>query len=176
MLKDYSLQIKKNIAVLMHIIFLTLAVAGISVMYLNSQIGMGVSWLRDSRYDETEQFQAQFQQDLDNIFEYVSYRDVFETDGTLDLSREMFSITRDGPEIIYTLEEVLRYAKSQGFYLNDQFEVVNDMFLYNNAATSQDCLVNWRAYSTDQKLSEPGDAYTSLLELAKEVLYCLSSY
>lgn len=176
MLKDYSLQIKKNIAVLLHIIFLTLAVAGISVMYLNSQIGMGISWLRDSRYDETEQFQAQFQQDLDNIFDYVSYRDVFETDGTLDLSREMFSITRDGPEIIYTLEEVLRYAKSQGFYLNDQFEVVNDMFLYNNAATSQDCLVNWRAYSTDQKLSEPGDAYTSLLELAKEVLHCLSSY
>lgn len=176
MLKDYSLQIKKNIAVLMHIIFLTLAIGGISIMYLNSQVGAGISWLRDSRYDDTAQFQAQFQQDLDNIFDYVSYRDVFETDGTLDLSKQMFSITRDGPELIYTLEEVLRYAKSQGFYLNDQFEVVNDMFLYNNATTSQNCLVNWRAYSTDQKLSEPGDAYTSLLELSKEVLNCLSSY
>lgn len=176
MLKDYSMQIKKHIAVFLHIMFLTLAVVGISVMYLNSQIGSGISWLLDRRYDETDQFQAQFQQDLDQIFEYVSYRDVFETDGTLDLSQEMFSITRDGPEIIYNLEEVLRYAKSQGFYLNDRFEVVNDMFFYDNAATSQDCLVNWRAYSTDQKLSEPGDAYTSLLELSKEVLNCLSCY
>ncbi len=176
MLKDYSMQLKKNIAVLLHLMFLTLAVAGISVMYLNTQIGSGISWLKDRRYEESDQFQAQFQQDLDNIFDYVSYRDVFETDGSLDLSREMFSITRDGPEIIYTLEEVLRYAKSQGFYLNDRFEVVNDMFLYDNAATSTDCLVNWRAYSTDQKLTEPGDAYTSLLELSKEVLHCLSCY
>ncbi len=176
MLKDYSMQVRKNIAVLLHIIFLTLAIAGISVMYLNSQIGSGISWLMDNKYDETEQFQAQFQEDLNLIFEYVSYRDVFETNGALDLSREMFSITRNGPEIIYSLEEVLRYAKSQGFYLNDHFEVINDMFLYDQAATSRDCLVNWRAYSTDQKLSEPGDAYTSLLELSKEVLYCLSVY
>ena len=37
-LKDYSMRIKKNIAVLLHIIFLTLALGGISVMYLNTQI------------------------------------------------------------------------------------------------------------------------------------------
>lgn len=176
-LKDYSTQIRKNIAVLLHIIFLTLAVAGISVMYLNTQIGSGISWLRDRDYDDSDQFQAQFQQDLNNIFQYVSYRDVFETDGTLDLSREMFSVTRDdGPEVIYTLEEVLRYAKSQGYYLNDRFEVVNDLFIYDNASTTKDQKINWRAYMTDQKMTEPGDAYTSLLDLSKEVLGCLSAY
>ena len=51
----------------------------------------------------------------------------------------MFSITRnDGPEIIYTLEEVLRYARSQGFYLNSDFDVVNDLLVYDNAATAKD--------------------------------------
>ena len=44
-LKDYSMRIRKNIAVLLHIIFLTLAVGGISVMYLTGQIGSGLSWV-----------------------------------------------------------------------------------------------------------------------------------
>ncbi len=176
-LKDYSMRIKKNIAVLLHIIFLTLALGGISVMYLNTQIGSGISWLRDRKFEDSPQFQAQFQADLDLIFDYVAYRDLFETDGSLDLSQQMFSVSRgEGPEIIYTLEEVLRYAKSQGFYLNDQFEVVNDMFIYDNASTTRDQKVNWRAYDPDATLSEPGDAYTSLLDLSKEVLNCLSQY
>jgi len=127
-LKDYSLQIKKNIAVLLHIIFLTLAVAGISVIYLHSQIGSGISWLLDRNYDDSDQFQEQFQKDLDSIFQYVTYRDIFETDGSLDLSRKMFTVSRNDSELTYTLEEVLRYAKSQGFYLDDNFQVVNDVF------------------------------------------------
>lgn len=176
-LKDYSMRIKKNIAVLLHLIFLTLAVAGISFMYMNTEIGTGLTWLMERKYEDSGEFEQQFQQDIDDIFAYVSYRDVFETDGTLDLSKEMFSVTRgDGPEIIYTLEEVLRYAKSQGFYLDDEFHVVNDMFLYDNVSTSKDQHVNWRAYDPEATISEPGDAYTSLLDLSKEVLVCLSKY
>ncbi|MGN0158679.1 MAG: sensor histidine kinase [Brotaphodocola sp.] len=176
-LKDYSMRIKKQTAVLLHLIFLTLAVAGISFMYLNTQIGSGINWMLNRNYEDSEAFEAQFQEDLDDIFAYISYRDVFETDGMLDLSREMFSVSREnGPEIIYTLEEVLRYAKSQGFYLDDDFHVVNDMFIYGDASTAKDQYVNWRAYDPDATLSEPGDAYTSLLELCKEVLSCLSKY
>lgn len=174
--KDYSLQIKKNIAVLLHIVFLTLAIAGISVIYLHSQIGSGLSWLLDRNYEDSDQFQQQFQTDLDCIFEYVSYRDIFETDGVLDLSRNMFTVSRNDSELTYNLEEVLRYAKSQGFYLDDDFNVVNDFFIYNNASTAKDQRIVWRAYPTDQQITEPGDAYTSLLELSKEVLQCLSSY
>ena len=61
----------------------------------------------------------------------------------------------------YTLEEVLRYAKSQGFYLNDQFEVVNDLFIYDDASTTRDQLVYWRAYDPDATLKEPGTRFSS---------------
>ncbi|MCD8225643.1 MAG: HAMP domain-containing histidine kinase [Clostridiales bacterium] len=175
--KHYPVEIKKNLLLLLHLLFLALTVFGIGVIYLHSQSGTGVSWIFDRSYEDTDEFQQQFQDDLDCIFKYVAYRDVFETDGSLDLSREMFSVSRgDGPELIYTLEEVLRYAKSQGFYLNDQFDVVNDLFIYDNASTNRDQRINWRAYSTNQTLSEPGDAYTSLLDLSREVLQCLSDY
>lgn len=176
-LKDYSLGIKKNIAVLLHMLFLFLVVHGITFIYLNVGTGAGISWIFDHSYEDSDGFQEQFQADLDHIFNYVSYRNCLESDGALDLGSQMFSVSnRDGPEIIYTLEEVLRYAKSQGYYLNDHFDVVNDMFLYDNAAIDRNLRINWRAYMTEQKLSEPGDAYTSLLELSKEVLHCLSEY
>lgn len=133
--------------------------------------------MKQRNYEDSPQFAEQFQQDLDSIFAYVSYRDIFESDGALDLSSQMFSVTKgDGPEVIYTLEEVLRYARSQGFYLNSDFDVINDLLIYDNAATSKDYKINWRAYMTDWQLTEPGDAYTSLLELSREVLNCLSDY
>ncbi len=176
-LKDYSLQIKKNIAVLLHAIFLTLAVSGITTLYLGSTIGNGIDWLFDNNYDDSPAFQDQVQEDMAHIFNYVRYRDVFETDGALDLSKEMFSFNRgDGPEIIYTLEEVIRYAQGQGFYLNEQFEVVNDLFVYDTTSTTKDCLVNWRAYDINREINEPGDAYASLLDLTREVLAALSEY
>lgn len=176
-LKDYSMRIKKNIAVLLHIIFLTLAVASISVMYLNTQIGNGISWLLDRNYHDSPQFQDQLQEDLDHIFKYVAYRDAFETDGALDLNKEMFSVTSDGgSEQVYTLEEVIRYAKSQGFYLDSNFEVVSDLFIYDTASTARDYLVNWRAYDPNRVIQEPGDAYSSLLDLSREVLNSLGEY
>ena len=42
-LKDYSMRIKKNIAVFLHILFLFMTILSISVMYLNTNIGSGMS-------------------------------------------------------------------------------------------------------------------------------------
>lgn len=177
MLKDYSFRAKKTILILLHLLFLTLAVAGIGIIHMNTTRGSGIATILNEDFENSAGFQEMFQTNLNEVFQYVSYRDVFETDGYLDLSKEMFSVSRGGsPEIIYTLEEVLRYAKSQGFYLNDKFEIVNDLYLYDNASTATDQIVNWRAYPTDHQISEPGDAYVSLLELSREVLTCLSSY
>lgn len=177
-LKTYSLQIKKHIAVLLHIIFLTMVVAGISVMYLNGSVGSGLVRLLNRHYEDSPAFQAQFQADVDRVFRYVSYRDVFEEDGALDLYKEMFTVSRSGTgaDKTYTLEEVIRYAQSQGFYLNDHFEVVNDLFIYDTSATTKDYLVKWRAYDINRIITEPGDAYASLLELSREVLDALGVY
>lgn len=175
-LKTYSLQIKKNIAVLLHIIFLTMVVAGISVLYLNGSVGAGLARLLNRNYEDSPAFQAQFQADVDRVFRYVSYRDVFEEDGALDLSKEMFTVSRSGTDNTYKLTEVISYAQSQGFYLNDHFEVVNDLFIYDTASTAKDYLVKWRAYDTNRIITEPGDAYASMLELSREVLNALGVY
>ena len=63
-LKDYSMRIKKNIAVFLHILFLFMAILSISVMYLNTNIGSGMSWILDRKYDDSAAFRQQFQADL----------------------------------------------------------------------------------------------------------------
>ena len=55
-LKDYSMRIKKNIAVFLHILFLFMAILSISVMYLNTDIGSGISWILDRKYDDSAAF------------------------------------------------------------------------------------------------------------------------
>ena len=60
-LKDYSMRIKKNIAVFLHILFLFMAILSISVMYLNTNIGSGMSWILDRKYDDSAAFRQQFQ-------------------------------------------------------------------------------------------------------------------
>ena len=127
-LKDYSMRIKKNIAVFLHILFLFMAILSISVMYLNTNIGSGMSWILDRKYDDSAPCSASSSRRI-----WITFSNMLPTATSLRQtaiwisSKEMFAVSRDnGPEITYTLEEVLRYAKSQGFYLNDQFEVVND--------------------------------------------------
>ena len=54
-LKDYSLQIKKNFAVLLHLLFLSLIIGSFSVMYLSNEYGSGLSWLKDRSYEDSPQ-------------------------------------------------------------------------------------------------------------------------
>ena len=49
--KTYSLQIRKTLAVLLHLIFLTLTVSSISFMYLHTRIGSGLGWILERQYE-----------------------------------------------------------------------------------------------------------------------------
>ena len=89
------MRIKKNIAVFLHILFLFMTVLSISVMSLNTNVGSGISRILDRKYDDSATFRQQFQESLDHVFKYAAYRDVSETDGNLDLSKEMFAVSRD---------------------------------------------------------------------------------
>lgn len=163
--------------VLLHLIFLTLVIAGVSIVYENSELGKGADTILEAEYEDSDAFQEQFQEDLDHVFHYVAYKDAFETNGNLDISKEMFSVSKnDGPEMVYTLDEVLRYAKSQGYYLDRNYKIVNDLYVNEDVSMPKDYVVSWRSYPVDNAANGPGDVYVSLLDLAKEVMTCISEY
>lgn len=173
---EWSVQLKKQFIILLHLIFLGLTLTGFSFIYLNSNYGRGLSWIHEESYADTFSFKELLEDDIEKIFQYVNYKDVFETDGQVDYSKDMVSATfNSGKTVVYTLDDLVRYARSMGYYLNDAYEVAGGPASVpaEDVATP---LINWKVYNPDEKYSEPGDAYASLESLSKEVLTLLGEY
>lgn len=173
---QWSMQLKKQFILLLHMVFLGLLLTGFSFIYLNSNYGRGVSWIHDESYADTFAFKELLEDDIEKIFQYVNYKDVFETDGQVDYTKDMVSVTfNTGKTSVYTLEALMREAKSMGYYLDESYEVAGGP---KSPATEDVAYpqINWKAYNPDEQYNEPGDAYASLEELSVEVLTLLGEY
>lgn len=166
---------RKDFAVLMHLLFSLLVVVGVSIMYSNSHYGEGIHWINHETYEDTPEFTRQLKSDIDDIFNYVKYKEVFETNGKLDYSKPIVRVIEGpGTTTEYTVDEMIRRAKSLGYYLNEQFKVSGGQ----PAADSSDSYVrvDYRAYEPDFKITEPGEAFLTMDQLAYEVLTHLGNY
>ena len=61
----------------------------------------------------------------------------------------------------YTLDELIRYGKSLGYYLNSDYEVVRTD-VEETPHQEDNFVVDWRVYMPSDNYSEPGDAYSTL--------------
>ncbi|MTK05659.1 MAG: sensor histidine kinase [Hungatella sp.] len=167
---------RKEKAILAHLLFSLLVVIGVSVMYNNTHYGEGIGWIANESYEDTPEFSGQLKSDIDDIFNYVKYKEVFETNGKLDYSKFIIRVA-DGPGTTkdFTLDEMIRHAKSQGYYLNEQFKVSGG---HPNNKTGEELnyQVVYRAYEPDFKAAEPGDSFQSIDQLSYEVLSHLGNY
>ncbi len=167
---------RKEKAILAHLLFSLLVVIGVTIMYNNPHYEEGISWITQETYEDTPQFTSQLKSDIDDIFNYVKYKEVFETNGKLDYSKFIIQIA-DGPGTTkdFTLDEMIRHAKSKGYYLNEQFKVSGG---HPDKDTGEDLnyQVLYRAYEPDFKASEPGDSFQSIDQLSYEVLSHLGNY
>ena len=76
-LSHIPMQIQKWIASLAHLFFLILGLIGISLMYINGNFGLGLTGIGSVPYEDTAEFNTQFNNDLNDIFLYMEYQDVF---------------------------------------------------------------------------------------------------
>lgn len=170
---------KKFTALLLHLAFLAVAVLGLSLMYLNYNYGRGIHLFSDSVYEDSDLFRAQLEKDINRIFDYVNYKDVFETDGQLDYNKKMVGVSYtsgiESQSITYTLDELIRYGKSLGYYLNSDYEVVRTE-VEESHHQEENFVVDWRVYMPSDNYSEPGDAYSTLEGLSLEIMTRLGSY
>lgn len=171
--KKSTMSACKWVAVLLHLTCMVLAIIGVGKVYHNDNYGKGLDWLKITRYEETDEFAAQLQTDVNLIFEYVKYRDILEKDGQLDLSVEMVELTyAPGDDRYYDLTELINYGKAHGLYLDDNYMVRKDPV----PVMGDEYAVLWRSYAEDIVGTEPGSESASMYELAEEALNILSSY
>uniref|UniRef100_UPI000AE727F9 hypothetical protein n=1 Tax=Clostridium sp. NkU-1 TaxID=1095009 RepID=UPI000AE727F9 len=166
---------RKDFAALMHMLFSLLVVIGVSIMYSNSHYGEGIRWVTHETYEDTPEFTRQLKSDIDDIFNYVKYKEIFETNGKLDYSKPIVRVM-EGPGTTreYTVDEMMRRAKSLGYYLNEQFKVSGGQPAADD--TDSYVRVDYRAYEPDFKITEPGEAFLTMDQVAYEVLTHLGNY
>ncbi|MEY8339425.1 HAMP domain-containing sensor histidine kinase [Lachnospiraceae bacterium 62-35] len=168
---------KKHITIVVHFAFIFFILLGIGLMFVNSNYGRGLSWLITKQYEDSSDFEAHFKRDISHIFDYVNYRDVFETDGKLDFSKDIVGVSEIAPneeELIFTLDDLIRYAKTRGFTLDDNQNIVSVPVEDTNSIVN--VRVNWKAYKPTEYYSGPGDMFSTMDDLSKETLSCLGDY
>jgi len=175
----FRFALKKTILAILHILALAVFVTGVSLIYCNDNFKKGLIWMNSETYEDSPAFAELLGDDTDSLFDYIRYRDVFETDGKLDTEKEMFSFdVTPGTEQTYTLDDVLQYAEQRGYYLDNSYRLVADKSVQRETSSgaNQTYMVNWRAYNSNKSLKEPGDAYMTLDALTAETMSCLGKY
>ena len=172
----------KRLVGFLHIIFACITLFGIGFMYLNSNYGRGLDWLENETFEQSPDFNKKVQDDIANIFNYIKYQEYFETNGEVDYSKVVLEVTSGpGGDKSYTLDEIIMYGKSLGYYLDesDNYALkVNEAQLAEELAkTDQERLyIRWRCYQSSEELTGPEQSYSTLAELTQEVLRRYSSY
>lgn len=176
--KKISLPSLKLTSSLLHLLFLVVMFVGIGLMYLNDNYGMGITKFQSVSYEDTSSFDRQFNDDLNDIFHYLEYNQVFATDDSVDVNKNMLQMTF-GPNdtASFSLVDLITYLQSLGYQLNDNFECSGtpDPGLVDKSPSGY---IDWSA-------STPGEVHTDLRsdlrratleEISLEIMASLQRY
>lgn len=83
----------KRLVGFLHFLFACVTLVGIGFMYLNSNYGRGLDWIKTEIFEQSPDFSKKVQADITNIFDYVQYQDIFESNGEVDYSQIVLEVT-----------------------------------------------------------------------------------
>lgn len=170
---------RKHVLAMVHMMFVLIAVCGISAMYLNANYGRGIKWVYNEAYEDSDSFCSQLQGDINKLFSYVGYRDMFETDGELDMHKPIVIYT-DGPgakQQTYTLDQIVRYAKTRGYYLDDNFMLTGSpISMDNDEDSNEEITIDYQAYNPEFINGDDMSLRMTKEDLALDILEHLGEY
>ena len=71
---------KRSLIIIVHMLGVLLAIAGLSILYVGSPNGYGISWTQKESYEETPQFAQKVNTDIGRIKDFLYLRDAFEAE------------------------------------------------------------------------------------------------
>ena len=173
--RAFGLRKWKVLLSVFHVIFLVITLAGISAMYLNGGYGKGIRWIYDETYEDSDSFCSQLGIDISNIFTYIGYKDMFETNGVLDMHKPIVRII-DGPGVDedMTLDQIVRYAKIRGYYLGEDFTVQGSPMAMDD--DDMEITVEYKSAKTDLADVDGLETRMTKEEMALDILDRLGKY
>lgn len=174
----WSLKTRKMAACLLHLIFLAIAMIGISTMYVNDNFGVGITRIKNVAYEDTQEFNDRFNDDISSIFQYIRFRDVFSHGGSISSDNEVLRVMYSPTEIIsYTLQDLIVFLEARGYSLSEDFVCTKSGSPSGSATANREGYVIWTAATPDVTLETLNHAsLTSLEDASLKVMETLSSY
>lgn len=177
--RKLPLRAHKAIVCAIHLVFLALMFAGVGTMYMNDNLGVGITRIQNGSYEETEEFIQYFNDDLDDIFQYIDYNKIFAAkgDGSIDVSKELLRMTfGPGDTRSFSLSDLVKYLQSLGYSLNEDFKCTPVSVQENRKPMMG--YVAWSASEPDVYYTSLRDGmrHCSLEEISLEILGTLNRY
>ena len=168
----------KRLVGFLHLLFACGTLVGIGFMYLNSNYGRGLDWIKTETFEQSPDFSKKVQADITNIFDYVQYQDIFESNGEVDYSQVVLEVTTGpGGEKSYTLDDIIQYGKSLGYYMDesDNYALKGGPETLSEEDQEQ-VYVRYRCYQSEEDLTSPDQSFSTMPDLTYEILKRFSSY
>ena len=168
----------KRLVGFLHFLFACVTLVGIGFMYLNSNYGRGLDWIKTETFEQSPDFSKKVQADITNIFDYVQYQDIFESNGEVDYSQVVLEVTTGpGGEKSYTLDDIIQYGKSLGYYMDesDNYALKGGPETLSEEDQEQ-VYVRYRCYQSAEDLTSPDQSFSTMPDLTYEILRRFSSY
>ena len=134
------LRLRKQIASVLHLFFLMIALFGVGTLYLNDNLGVGITRVKNVRYEDTPEFNRQVNADLNNIFRYIKYSDTFAMDRAAAVDSRALRMMYGPSDIVdYNLKDLITYLESRGYQIREDFS-------YTRGALPEKVLENREGY------------------------------
>ena len=170
---------KKFFVPFLHLMSVFLLLLSLSILHFAPKGGDVLAFLKEKNYLSSSDFDSAISESVNDIFDYIDLRNLFETRGTLDLNHTIAQSETNGATRSYSLDYLIKYARSMGYYLNEKNEIMED----GPATVSREqdekehqIRVIYRAYLPDYQPASPADGFMSLGRLSKEALGYLAKY
>jgi len=164
---------------MLHFFILLVFFLSLTLLHFAPKGSDTIAFLQEKNYLSSSSFDSAVSESINDIFDYIDLRDLFETRGTLDLNHTIAQSESNGATRSYSLDYLIKYARSMGYYLNEKNEIMEDgpaTVTKEQDEKEHQIKVIYRAYLPDYQPASPADGFMSLGRLAKEALSYLAKY
>ncbi len=175
-----SSNLLKRFISFLHVVFACITLVCIGFMYLNTNYGRGLDWISNESFEQSPDFNKKIQNDIANIFNYIKFREYFETNGEIDYDKVVLEVTfGPGGDKSYTLNDIILYGKELGYYMDEASDYALQGPHEDIELSDEDnarLYVQWRCYQSTEELTGPEQSYETLPNLTYEILKRYSAY
>ena len=171
---------KKTFILIIHTLSVLLFAAGLSVIYMISPEGFGVSWIGEENFAQSPQFAQMVDDDIGLIKEYAILRDTFEENGEISYDKVIVTAETQNGLTSYSLRELSSIAADHGCSMDpDTHRITISAAGADQDAVDYQLKIGFKDYDPDYYANRPqgpGQGIMTLKDLSIEAMQTFARY